>query len=85
MNDPINPTLIVALDGKLFENFTLRDLFAVLERSEPAECTVEEAAKELGIPTQEYDYRKHYQVLLVRHRYKMADEMLTERKYQEKA
>ena len=41
--------------------------------------TVKDAAKELGIPTEQYDFRKHWPVLMARHAYEFADLFLAER------
>ena len=61
---------------------TLRDEIAIAML--PTVCaeangTVETAAKELGIPTKEYDYRVHWPILAARRAYEYADAMLRER------
>ena len=76
-----------AADSALAESagsaLTVRDQIAIAIlptiAADESGGTVKDAAKELGIPTEQYDCRKHWPVLMARHAYEFADLFLAER------
>ena len=61
---------------------TLRDYFAAhcpVSILDDGQGTIAEAAKELGIPVNEYDGKKHFPILQARRAYAWADAMLEAR------
>ena len=67
----------------LAKDATLRDMFAgqALVNYSDFETggTLEEAAKVLGVPAQEYSYEIHFPIIVARRCYQIADAMLAER------